>query len=530
MRTTGSDVVRQFIDAYQIKYIFGNPGTTELKFLEAVQQCKHASYLLTLQESSTVGMAAGYAMITKQPAVVNLHTYAGLANGLCNIYNAYLSGIPLLIIAGQHERSYLIHKPILAGDLTGLAQTAVKYSYELLHGNDLALALERCYAQASLPAPGPVFLSIPMDIWQDEIQEIDIKKTTFLQNCVNREIDKVCEILKNTPKGKLAFVADYEVGLTNSIHLLHSIAEQLGAHVFAAPYHVREVIDPLSSNYKGRLSDKSGEVNATLKQYDTVVLLGEKIKGYLYTGEPSIPQSVQLIQMSAVTQHLSFDYSCNLAVLGDLHANLEAIHLHLKATGRYQQRKPDNDLIQLERKYVGQPVPFLIFNFLNQLDRSVHLITEGSSEDIIVQDIATQLGFFNVNFSPRGGGLGWAMPLAAGISLAIQQHSICFVGDGGSLYAIHAIWSAAKYKIPVIYICFINNAYRVLRNNTLGKQHPDEENFFHLDLDKPQIDIVQIAKSMGAQVKKISSVKDIKPAIKAGFAFKGPTFIAMYGN
>ncbi|MFO2807320.1 thiamine pyrophosphate-binding protein [Legionella pneumophila] len=97
MTQTGSDVLKEFIAAFEINYIFGNPGTTELKFLETIQQCDNAIYFLTLQESSTVGIAAGYAMITKKPAIVNLHNYVGLANAICNMYNAFTSGIPLLI-------------------------------------------------------------------------------------------------------------------------------------------------------------------------------------------------------------------------------------------------------------------------------------------------------------------------------------------------------------------------------------------------------------------------------------------------
>lgn len=149
----------------------------------------------------------------------------------------------------------------------------------------------------------------------------------------------------------------------------------------------------------------------------------------------------------------------------------------------------------------------MIFTILNQVDRSVHLITEGSSEDAVVQDIATTLGFLKVNFSPRGGGLGWAMPLAIGISLATRHHSICFVGDGGSMYAIHSIWSAAKYKIPVIFICFVNQEYRVLKTDVPQNRSFAEEDFFRLDLNHPPIDVQQIALSFGAQVMTINSKK-----------------------
>ena len=525
---TGSDVLKKFISTFEIDYVFGNPGTTELGFLEAIQQCENATYFLTLQESSTVGIAAGYAMITRKPAVVNLHNYVGLANALCNLYNASKSGIPLLVIAGQHERPYLIHDPVMSGDLTTLAQTAVKYAYEVTAANNLAVALQRCYAQATLPAPGPVLLSIPMDIWQEKVDEIAIKKTKYLHSCANTEIDEVCGVLINTAKGKIAFIADYETGASNCINLVHLIADNLGADVYAAPYHVREVINPLSLNYKGRLPDKSGEVHDLLMQYNTVVLLGEKIKGYLYTGKASIPQNILFIHLCGSSQHLAFDYPCDLAILGDLEATLTAISKRLHINNATIQLKPIANIKELEKKYKHHQLHYLIFALLNKVDRSIHLITEGSSEDCTVQDIATTLGFVNNNFSPRGGGLGWAMPLATGISLATKRHSICFVGDGGSMYAIHSIWSAAKYNIPVIFICFINREYRVLKTDFSQNKASSEKLFLSLDLNHPPIDVQQIALSFGAQLKEVQSIKDIEPVLNSCFSFQGPTFIALY--
>jgi benzoylformate decarboxylase len=85
--------------------------------------------------------------------------------------------------------------------------------------------------------------------------------------------------------------------------------------------------------------------------------------------------------------------------------------------------------------------------------------------------MAVRLGFRNVHFSPRGGGLGWAMPLGVGIGLATGKPAVCFVGDGGSLFSIHALWTAASYAIPSIFVCFVNNEYRLLKDlwcNAMG--------------------------------------------------------------
>ena len=99
---TGGELIRDFLETYEIPFVFGNPGTTETTFLAAIAASK-ATYILSLHESSAVGIAAGYALITGKPSIVSLHTYPGLANGMFNMRNALLSGVPLLVINGQQD-------------------------------------------------------------------------------------------------------------------------------------------------------------------------------------------------------------------------------------------------------------------------------------------------------------------------------------------------------------------------------------------------------------------------------------------
>jgi benzoylformate decarboxylase len=158
-----------------------------------------------------------------------------------------------------------------------------------------------------------------------------------------------------------------------------------------------------------------------------------------------------------------------------------------------------------------------------------HVVTEGSSEDAIVQDMATQLGFRNVHFSPRGGGLGWAMPLSVGIALATGTHSVCFVGDGGSLFSIHSLWTAAANDIPTIIVCFINDEYlllKVLWINFVGGAL-DSTRFVGLDFGDPPIDVPGIARGFGAKTVDVSSMDDIDQVLNDALDYAGPTFITI---
>ena len=137
---TGAGLVQDFISTFEIEYVFGNPGTTETTFLAALAGSQ-ASYVLALNEPSAVGIAAGYSLATGKTAMVSLHTFPGLASGMFNLRNAYLSGIPLLVVNGTEDSRFLIHNPVLGGPNTQLAETATKYQYEARSIDELTVAL-----------------------------------------------------------------------------------------------------------------------------------------------------------------------------------------------------------------------------------------------------------------------------------------------------------------------------------------------------------------------------------------------------
>jgi benzoylformate decarboxylase len=528
----GLEVIKDFMDTYEVKYVFGNPGTTETSFLEALTHCENTDFILCLQEASAVGLAAGYALETNKPSVINIHTYPGLANSLGNLYNALASGIPMLVIAGQQNRKIRIHNPALSGNLTGLAETATKYQYEVNQPYDLHFALQRCYSQASLPPQGPTFLSLPMDLMSSEIEGSYFKKLDTLEKVSANNMDRLISIINSTEEGKLVFIADYEVGASGAQHVLGVVAENLNADIYSGPLHVRSVVDPNHKNYKGQLSAFSAEINKTLSNYETIVLLGEKVDTFLYTGKASVPGNIRLVQISNASSHLSFDYPCDLAILGDILTSLTTLSnklgFDLQAELTHNQTSSrvsgENAFGENASCANWQKITYRILKTLN---RHTSIVTDGSSEDAVIQEMAVGLLYDNVAFSPRGGGLGWAMPVATGISLATKEHSICFVGDGGSLYAIHAIWTAAKYDIPVIYVCFINHEYKVLKTLWCLQKNTkvEETSFIGLDFNNPDIDLEKIAQGFGAQTVTLNDLKEVSSVVDKALKHNGPTFI-----
>src|SRR5271156_1399366 len=150
--------------ALRLTTIFGNPGSTEQPFLKNFPD--DFQYILGLQEASVVAMADGFAQATRRPALVNLHTSAGTGNGMGNIMTAFLNKTPLIITAGQQTREMILCDPMLTNrDETMLPRPYVKWAYQPTRAQDVPGAIMRAYASAVQPPSGPVYLSIPLDDW-----------------------------------------------------------------------------------------------------------------------------------------------------------------------------------------------------------------------------------------------------------------------------------------------------------------------------------------------------------------------------
>ena len=118
-----------------VTHVFGNPGTTEQGFQDALQDYPQLQYILALQESVAIGAADGYARASGKPAFVQLHIMPGLGNAMGMLYNSHRMHTPLVIYAGQHPQHGNSQEPILAGDLVRLAEPVTKWAVEAQDAN-----------------------------------------------------------------------------------------------------------------------------------------------------------------------------------------------------------------------------------------------------------------------------------------------------------------------------------------------------------------------------------------------------------
>ena len=166
----GRDALLEVLEAEGVRYIFGNPGTTEGAIMHALEGHPDLEYILVAQEGVAMGMADGYARESGRPAFVNLHIETGLSNGLSLMCNAYAGGTPLVLTAANSSIGKVAEGRT---DLVDLARPFSKWGAEVTNADQIPAVMRRAFREAKTPPTGPTFVSLAQNAL-DEMTDVRV--------------------------------------------------------------------------------------------------------------------------------------------------------------------------------------------------------------------------------------------------------------------------------------------------------------------------------------------------------------------
>ena len=168
----------------------------------------------------------------------------------------------------------------------------------------------------------------------------------------------------------------------------------------------------------------------------------------------------------------------------------------------------------------------------------VHAIAQATpaGATIVEETISSSAGvrhFFKCEdsksfFGIRGGGIGWGLPAALGVKLALPKRPvIAMIGDGSAMYTCQALWTAAHESLAVVYVIFNNASYRILKQRTLALKgfSAEDDKYVGMDIDKPLVNYVELARSLGVPGQRVEKATEVGPAIGRALASGGPYLI-----
>ncbi|EFL14051.1 thiamine pyrophosphate-binding protein [Streptomyces sp. C] len=538
--TPGRERLIEQFKADGLNVMFGNPGTVEQGFLDAVDAAADFQYVLALQETVAAGIADGYARATGGAALLQLHSGVGLGNGIGMLYQSLRGHTPLVVVAGDAGVRYDAMDAQMACDLVAMAKPVTKYATRVTDPRSVLRTIRRAVKIALTPPRGPVFVALPMDVLDELNSEPVLPATVPLTDVAPSpaSIGRAAELLADA-EHPVVLVGD-GVALSGAQAELAAVAELLGADVYEVDSSEVNIAasHPLRRGQTGHMFGPHSK--ELVGRADGVLIVGTYVFPEVFPElENPFRPGAKVVHIDLNAYEIAKNHPVDLGLAADPRQALRALAGVLEqrlpparraaAAARLDVRTRERDRAALER--TDDDTPMAVF---------LRTLAERTRGDLIVFDEALTTSPLVTRHLPperpgdyhltRGGSLGVGFPGAVGAKLAHPDRLVVgFAGDGGSMYTYQVLWTAVRHGIAAKFVVCNNRKYRLLDDNIAQywRERDIAEHAFpgSFDLSRPEIDFAGLARALGAEGTRVEKPDEAAAAVTRMLAHPGPYLV-----
>ncbi|WP_433803738.1 thiamine pyrophosphate-dependent enzyme [Actinomycetospora sp. CA-084318] len=451
--------------------VFANPGSTEITLLTDLPD--DLDFVLALHEGSVVGLATGYATATDRPALVVLHTTAGLGNAVGALATARVNRTPLVVLVGQQDRRHLAARPFLAGDLDGLAGSYPVWWSAPARPQDVPGALDRAFHEA-VTARGPAVVTVPSDDWGAEADPRALPSPGTVRRGRVPDDGSVRELATHVAAAASpAVVVGADADSPAAWTALVGLVEHLGAPVWQEAFAARAGFPQDHPRFAGHLPPERAALRDTLAGHDLVLVVGAPVfRQYQYSPGDLVEPGTTVLLVSDDPEDVHHSRA-DMAVLADPAATVTALTATLPAReGTIRPHQPREGSPHAVGEHGSFPqgagpddaldAPAVFTALAARLPADAVVVEETPSSRPDLHRLVparAPLGFL----SAAQGGLGFGVPASIGVRMgAPERPVVAVVGDGSTLYGVQALWTAAHYGVGVLVLVLDNGRYAIM--------------------------------------------------------------------
>lgn len=540
-----------YLERRDVKYVFGLTGHTVIALLDALEKSEKIKYISVRHEQIASTAADGYARVTKKASVVMTHLGPGLTNAVTGVANAALDAIPMVVIAGDVPSYYYGKHPHQEvnlhcdGSQYDIYKPFVKRAWRLDTPELLPEILDKAFRLAESGRPGPVLISVPMDMFSREIDTSHFERTYH---------DSHFTVKPALPKDIAIEIAKRLIEAENPlIHIggqvvYHEASEELTALVDFLDIPVTRTLMG-----QGGISDKhpllvgmtgfwgTNFVNGISSSADVILAVGTRLSeadsSSWYEGVTFSKKS-KFIQIDMEPSEIGRNYPVEIGAVADPKEALKDI---LEAV---KELKPEGiDRPELRQKISEYKSTFKEQNKAISEDSRYPMTPQRILKDVREVFPEDGLIFTDVGWNKNGvgqqfditkpstifhpGGLatmGFGSAAILGAKLAAPDKKvITLIGDGGFGTNPSVLATAVEQNIPVVWVIMNNNAFGTIAGLTGSHYHHTFGTVFHTPDGKTyNPEWAEVAKAYGVKAKKITSADEFKEAFRVAIESNEP--------
>ncbi len=467
MKKNGAQLAIYALEQLGVKYTFGIPGTHTTELYDAMDQSEQITPILVTHEGPGAFMADAISRTSDSIGVLTIVPAAGLTQAMSGIGEAFLDGIPMLVIAGgvrtDIKKEYQLHQ----FDQMALAKPITKAQFHVEHHEDIIPTLFKAHDIANGGEPGPVFIELPVNLL---LFAADVGKLpTYKPQPAKREIDnvKVLEAvdLLHAANSPMLFVG---WGAVDAQPLTLRLAEMLVAPV-STSLQGKSAFPNTHPLYCSEFLGASGKPSGqwALEKHDVMIAIGVRF-GEIATGSYGLEPPKNLIHIDINPEVFDKNFPSTVAIEGDAGQILEAIISKLEE-GNYKTERSLEEvgtiITEKNNKYFSEwlvpknkdlvsPGQFFL-SLQSKVDDEVQVVVDDGKHTFLASELfaAERPRSF---ISPTDFNcMGYCVPAAIAAKLANPDRQVvAIVGDGAFMMTCVELVTATDLGLPILFFVF----------------------------------------------------------------------------
>lgn len=553
----GAEIMVDYLIREGVRYLFGVCGHGIIGFLDAAFDRRDDIDTITAHDERAAGfMADAYFRVAGEPAATYTSCGPGSLNIAMALANAFMDSSAVFAITGNVPTQQFNKGPFqetgryYQGDFPSVIRHYVKRSYQAVRPEMMPLIMRQAYALMLAGRPGPVNVDVPLNVFVEDTDASVPEPSEWRMGLITRgsahptAVRKAADLLAGAERPVI--LAGNGIHLAAAGSALTEFAERFQFPVITTPLGKGAIAEThrLSLGPTGR--NGTYPANAAARNADVLLALGSRFddrptSAWLPGMTFEIPPT-RLIHVDVDPAELGRNYPTELGVVADAGVFLA----QLAAALDDRENRGHQQWLDLVTRWKGDWEAFMSSRAEDDSEplKPDHVVAEIGrvlpDDSIVLADVGVHHNWLlqQMQFPLQGrflqawgfASMGFAVAGSVGARFAAPDRPVVAVaGDGCFLMHSNAVATAAEYGLGIVWIIWNNRGYGSIAGQQAGffGQHREIATRFRSREtgELVSVDMVGLARSMGADAVRVDSPREVAPAVEAALASGRPSVI-----
>ncbi len=516
----GADAMVKCLEKEGVKALFGYPGVAICPFFNSILNSEIESILVRTEQNAGHA-ASGYARVTGEVGVCVATSGPGATNLITGIATAFADSIPLVCITGQVKSSLLGSDVFQEADITGAAESFVKYSYLVKNAEDIPRVFKEAFHIASTGRKGPVLIDVPIDIQNAAVSKFKYPEEVSLRTykpTVNGNAAQIKKVIKELERAERPIIcAGGGVLLSGAEQELREFAEKYEIPVVSTMMGIGAMPTEHPMYYGMVGNNGKPYANRAMNESDLLIVVGARVADRAMSQPDLITENKVMVHIDVDPAEIGKNVGPTIPLVGDIRHIFHDIErqefvcehdLWVNTLNLYREtmvikRKPNRNYVDPE-------------NFIGALSREL------DEDAVYVADVGqNQIWSCAYHVVKKGrfltsggmGTMGYSIPAAMGAKKALgeKRQVLAVCGDGSFQMSMMELATIQQHHIPIKIIVFNNHYLGMVREY---QHYTYSDHYSVVDLTGSP-DLEKLSAAYDIEYTRIENMTEISAKIRA---------------